>query len=55
MNEKKEIYSNDEDFLFAVWVCAHIDPQEAILKSIQSEYIRKFPKGKYTQQFSLQF
>jgi Zn-dependent protease with chaperone function len=55
MNEKKGIYSNDEYFLFALWLCAHTDPREANLKSIQNEYIRKFPKGKYTQQFNLKF
>lgn len=55
MNEKKEKYSNNEDFLFALWLCAHTNPQEAALKSIQDEYIRKFPQGKYTQQFNLKF
>ncbi len=55
MNEKKEKYSHNEDFLFALWLCAHIDPQETNLKKLQSEYTHKFPTGKYTQQFNLQF
>ncbi len=55
MNKGKENYSDNEDFLFALWLCAHTNPQEVTLKSIQNEYIRKFPKGKYIQQFNLKF
>lgn len=55
MQTKKDDYSNDEDFLFAYWICGRVNPDKINLTEIKNEYIRKFPNGKYVNQFTTQF
>jgi predicted Zn-dependent protease len=55
MRSKKDSFYTNEDFLFAYWLCGHANPDKIDLTEIKSDYIRKFPNGKYISQFKNQF
>lgn len=55
MNVRIDDYYDDEDFLFAYWLCGHANLDKINVANIKSEYTKKFPNGNYVNQFNTKF
>jgi hypothetical protein len=47
-SSKKSDCSGDEEFLYAYWLCSGMEVSKEAPEDIKSQYLNRFPEGKYT-------
>jgi hypothetical protein len=41
---------NDEEFIYALWLCSRLELSKMDPDKVKEEYVAKFPRGKYLKQ-----